>query len=60
MFVQYAFLPIYRFFDYDWRKEIWNLLFVLGIAIGAFVATYLFTNPNPVEISKRQLHALQS
>ncbi|GAB4375305.1 MAG: hypothetical protein Kow0075_01570 [Salibacteraceae bacterium] len=26
---------------YDWRKEIWNLFFVAGIAIGAMVAVFL-------------------
>ena len=26
------------FFQYDWKKETWNLVFVLGIALGAFIA----------------------
>jgi uncharacterized protein len=26
------------FFQYDWKKESWNLLFVLGITLGAFIA----------------------
>lgn len=30
------------YFKYDWKKEVWNLLFVLGIIIGGFIAaTYL-------------------
>jgi uncharacterized protein len=27
------------FFNYDWKKEQWNLLFVSGIVIGAFIAS---------------------
>lgn len=29
------------FFQYNWRKEIWNLFFIAGIAIGGFMAMYL-------------------
>jgi uncharacterized membrane protein YedE/YeeE len=28
------------FFNYDWKKEKWNLLFAGGIVIGAFLASY--------------------
>lgn len=38
------------FFQYDWRKEIWNLFFVGGIAVGAVVASVWLANPAPVEI----------
>lgn len=30
------------FFQYNWKKETWNLVFALGIAIGAFIAWFLF------------------
>jgi uncharacterized membrane protein YedE/YeeE len=34
-----------EFFNYDWKKEIWNLCILLGILIGGFLAhTYL--NPS--------------
>ena len=39
-----------RFFSYDWKKEAWNLFFVLGIIIGAIIAANLLANPNPVSI----------
>ncbi len=29
------------FFQYDWKKEIWNLFFIAGIAIGGFIALYV-------------------
>jgi uncharacterized membrane protein YedE/YeeE len=38
------------FFKYNWKKEMWNLFFVAGIIIGAFIATQLLTNPNDILI----------
>ena len=41
------------FFKYDWKKEIWNLLFVFGILIGGAIAISLLSNPNPVEVNPK-------
>ncbi|WP_144606525.1 YeeE/YedE family protein [Algoriphagus algorifonticola] len=40
------------FFTYNWKKEIWNLLFVIGILIGGFVATSYLSNPEIIKISE--------
>jgi uncharacterized protein len=40
------------FFTYDWKKEIWNLLFVLGTAIGGFIAMNFLANPDTIVISE--------
>ena len=40
------------FFTYDWKKEIWNLLFVLGTAIGGFIAMNFVANPETIVISE--------
>ncbi len=48
------------FFKYDWKKEIWNLLFVGGVLIGGFIATNYLSNPEPIQIAaatKAQLQA---
>jgi uncharacterized protein len=49
------------FFKYNWQKEMWNLVFVLGVLIGGFVATVLLSNPDTVvvaESTQRDLAAL--
>jgi uncharacterized membrane protein YedE/YeeE len=39
------------FFQYNWKKEVWNLFFVAGILIGGFIAAYWLTNPAPVVVN---------
>lgn len=36
------------FFQYDWKKETWNLMFVLGILIGGFFATLFLNSHQPL------------
>jgi uncharacterized membrane protein YedE/YeeE len=38
------------FFKYDWKKELWNLFFVVGIFIGGFIAFHLLSDPQPVQV----------
>lgn len=40
------------FFKYEWKKEIWNLLFVLGVFIGAVIATTFLSNPNTIVVAE--------
>ena len=39
-----------KFFNYDWKKEQWNLFFAAGILIGGFLAAQLLTNPAPIVV----------
>jgi uncharacterized protein len=39
------------FFQYDWKKDSWNLFFAGGILLGGFLGGYVFANPEPVAIS---------
>lgn len=41
------------FFKYDWKKEAWNLFFVLGIFLGGAIAANLLSNPNPIEVNPK-------
>ncbi len=47
------------FFQYNWRKEVWNLFFVAGIALGGFIATQWLNNPEPVHVAEPTAQALQ-
>lgn len=38
------------FFKYNWKKEVWNLFFVLGIFFGSILAVNLLGNPDPIKI----------
>lgn len=46
------------FFKYDWKKEVWNLFFVLGILIGGFVAVNLLSNPQAIEVNPKLVDEL--
>ena len=39
------------FFQYNWKKEIWNLFFVAGVLAGGFIAAQLLANPESIRIS---------
>ena len=41
------------FFQYNWKKELWNLFFVLGILVGGAVAIHYLSNPNPIEVNPK-------
>lgn len=41
------------FFKYDWKKEIWNLFFVLGIFIGGAVVVMFFANHTAVQVNPK-------
>lgn len=46
------------FFKYDWRKEVWNLLFAGGILIGGFLAVSFFQNGAPLALNPRLVSML--
>jgi uncharacterized membrane protein YedE/YeeE len=48
------------FFKYDWKKEAWNLFFVLGIFLGGIVAMQLLQNPEPVVVHPKLASELAS
>jgi uncharacterized membrane protein YedE/YeeE len=48
----------FDYFRYDWRRERWNLAFVLGIFAGGFLAGVVFRNPEPVAIAAATRSAL--
>jgi len=41
-----------KFFNYNWKEESWNLIFVLGIIIGGLIAGHFLKNQNPIALSE--------
>ncbi len=39
------------FFNFDWKKQLWNLVFIFGAVIGGFMASHYLSSPDPVDIS---------
>ena len=48
------------FFDYDWKSQTWNLVFVLGAIIGGFIASNYLASPTPVQISSDTIQHLST
>ena len=48
------------FFQYNWRKESWNLLFALGIVLGGLVGSTLLSNGEPLQVAAQTQAALES
>jgi hypothetical protein len=42
----------YDFFKFDWKSQVWNLIFIGGAVIGGFIATEFLASPEPVQISE--------
>ncbi len=47
-----------EFFDYDWRKYKWNLLFLVGTVVGAFIASNFLMHNHRVDINPKTAAAL--
>lgn len=48
------------FFQYDWKKEIWNLFFVAGILIGGIIAAQFLSNPEGVQVAQSTVEDLEA
>lgn len=47
-----------KFFDFNWRSQIWNLVFLIGAVIGGFIANQFLSSGNPVVISENTISDL--
>ena len=48
-----------QFFKYDWRRELWNLFFVLGITAGAFIAYSVLSDHQPIKVDPKLVTQLR-
>jgi uncharacterized protein len=49
-----------KFFDFNWKTQIWNLLFLVGAIIGGFISAQWLSNGEPVQISENTIADLAS
>jgi len=48
-----------EFFKFDWKGQIWNLVFVLGAVIGGFIACNYLSNPEKIILSANSIASLK-
>lgn len=48
-----------KFFNFNWRSQIWNLLFLVGAMIGGFISAEFLSNDTPVIISENTINDLK-
>jgi len=47
-----------KFFDFNWRTQIWNLVFLIGAVIGGFIVNQFLSSSQPVQISENTIQDL--
>ncbi|TDO20253.1 YeeE/YedE family protein [Pedobacter duraquae] len=49
----------HSFFNFNWKGQVWNLMFLLGSIIGGFIATRYLSTPAPMELSNQTVADLK-
>ncbi len=44
-----------KFFDFNWKSQLWNLVFLLGAILGGFIASQFLSNGEAVIISENTI-----
>lgn len=47
-----------KFFDFNWKSQLWNIVFLVGAIMGGFIAKQFLSNGEPVQISEATIQAL--
>lgn len=48
-----------EFFDFDWKSELWNLVFILGSILGGYIASTFLASPEPLRLSMDTIKDLE-
>ena len=48
-----------KFFDFNWRAQTWNLLFLVGAILGGFLSAEFLSTGEPVQVSAATIQDLQ-
>ena len=49
-----------KFFDFNWKDQVWNLVFVIGAVLGGFIAQNFLANPEPLALSSNTISDLKN
>lgn len=49
-----------KLFDYDWKLQKWNLLFLVGSVIGGIISATLLKNNQPLQLSEATISDLKN
>jgi len=49
-----------EFFDFNWKDQLWNLVFAAGLILGGFIAQFYLTTTNTVAISEITINELKN
>ena len=47
-----------KFFDFNWRSQMWNLVFLIGAILGGFITAQFLSDGKPVQISQNTINDL--
>jgi len=47
-----------NYFDFDWKSQTWNIIFIFGSIIGGFLASTYIQNPEPLLINNDTINDL--
>ena len=45
-------------FDYDWKRQKWLLLFVIGTVAGGYIGATWLASPEPIDLAESTIHEL--
>ncbi len=46
-------------FDFEWKRDIWNLVFILGAIVGGFLTSTFLANHDLIGLSQKTIHDLK-
>jgi uncharacterized membrane protein YedE/YeeE len=49
---------VVKFFDFNWRGQLWNIVFLVGAVLGGFIANQFLSTKEPIAISEKTISDL--
>lgn len=49
-----------KFFDFDWKAQQWNLLFLVGAILGGWISAQFLSNPDDLQLSAATIEDLKA